>query len=227
MYIFGVFYAVAYDYSLSNRTALLIFIIQFFSRHKCNCIDIFNIKVVNLEFTKISYRNKMNDHLPERIKSERLMDENELQLQSVSSDKMEDPKTSLEDKMIREKNRKTLTLANIEKEKTRCLLRGLREELEQVLASNKLLPEPLQFSDDYFQLDERIHNSIIKEEQSKMEKLELTLAFDYEKSLIGLKKVKNYFVANILTNNFEVKAILYGISANGVFYILLFSIPMF
>jgi len=169
----------------------------------------------------------MNDHLPERIKSERLMDENELQLQSVSSDKMEDPKTSLEDKMIREKNRKTLTLANIEKEKTRCLLRGLREELEQVLASNKLLPEPLQFSDDYFQLDERIHNSIIKEEQSKMEKLELTLAFDYEKSLIGLKKVKNYFVANILTNNFEVKAILYGISANGVFYILLFSIPMF
>jgi len=169
----------------------------------------------------------MNDHHPELIKSQRLMDENELQLQSVSSDKMEDPKTCLEDKMIREKNRKTLTLANIEKEKTRCLLKRLREELEQVLASNKLLPEPLQFSDDYFQLDERIHSSIIEEERSKMDKLKLTLAFDYEKSLIGFQKVENYFVANILTNNFEVKAILYGISVNGFFYILLFSIPIF
>jgi len=159
----------------------------------------------------------MNDHLPELIKNERMVDENALQLQSVSSDKMEDPKICLEDKMVREKTRKTLTLANIEKQKTRCLLRGLREELEQVLASNKLLPESLQFSDDYFQLDERIHNSIIKEERSKMDKLKLQLAFEYEKSLIGLQKVKNYFVANILTNNFEVKSILYGISVYGFF----------
>lgn len=153
----------------------------------------------------------MNDHLPELIKSERLMDENALQLQSLSSDKMEDSKICLEDKMIQEKTRKILTLANIEKEKTRCLLRGLREELEQVLASNMLLPEPLQLSDDYFQLDERIHDSIIKEERSKMDKLKLKLAFEYEKSLLGLQNVKNYFVANILTNKFEVKAILYGI----------------
>lgn len=169
----------------------------------------------------------MNDHLPELIKSERLMDENTLQLQSISTDQMEAPKICLEDKMVREKTRKTLTLANIEKEKTRCLLRGLREELEHVLASNKLLPEPLQFPDDYFQLDERINNSIIKEERSKMDELKIKLAFDYEKSLLHLQTVKNYFVANILTNEFEVKSILYGISVYGCFYILLLFLPLF
>jgi len=169
------------------------------------------VRAVKLELSKIPHLNKMNDHLPELIKNERWMDENALQLQSVSSDQMEDPKLCLEDKMVREKTRKTLTLANIEKEKTRCSLRRLRGELEQVLASNKLLPEPLQFPDDYFQLDERINNSIIKEEQSKMDELKLKLAFDYEKSLLGLQKVKNYFVDNIVTNKFEVKAISYGI----------------
>lgn len=169
----------------------------------------------------------MNDHVPELIKNERWVDENVLQLQSISSDKMEDPKLCLEDKMVREKTRKTLMLANIEKEKTRCLLRRLREELEQVLARNKLLPEPLQFPDDYFQFDERIISSIIKEEQLKMDELKLRLAFDYEKSLLGLQNVKNYFVANIITNTFEVKSILYEISVISFFYILLLFIPIF
>lgn len=121
-------------------------------------------------------------------------------------------KKCLEDKIIKQENtRKILTLANLEKEKTRCLLRELKEELKQVLASNKLLPEPVQFSDDYFQLDERINNSIIEEEQSKMNKLRLKLAFNYEKSLLARNNVKNYFVDNILTNKFKVKAILYDV----------------
>jgi len=175
-------------------------------------IFFYNIKVVNLEFNKIPYRNKMNDQLPEQTKSKSWIDENTLQLQSVPLEQIKDRKLCLKDKITREKNRKTLALANLIKEKTRCLLRGLREELKQVLASNKLLPEALQFPDDYFQLDERISSSIVKEEQSKMDELKLKLEFDYQKSLIGLQNVKNYFVANILTNKFEVKAVLYGIS---------------
>jgi len=165
----------------------------------------------------------MDDQLPELIKSKSLIDENTLQHQNVTSDQMKDPKLCLKNKIIREKTRKTLNLANIIKEKTRCLLRGLREELKQVLASNKSLPEPLQFPDDYFGvLDERINNSIIKEEQSKMDKLKLQLEFDYQKSLLGLQNVKNYFIANILTNKFEVKAVLYVISVYR-FFILYYT----
>lgn len=73
--------------------------------------------------------------------------------------------------------------------------------------SNKSLPEPLQFSHDYFQLDERINKSLIEEAQSEMDKLHLKLAFDYEKSLLGLKKLKTYFVDPVLTTKFKVKAI--------------------
>lgn len=73
--------------------------------------------------------------------------------------------------------------------------------------SNKSLPEPLQFSNDYFQLDERINKSLIEEAQSEMDKLHLKLAFDYEKSLLGLKKLKTYFVDPVLTTKFKVKAI--------------------
>ncbi|CAH1730872.1 unnamed protein product [Aphis gossypii] len=121
--------------------------------------------------------------------------------------------------MIKQENtRKILTLANLEKEKTRCLLRELKEELKQVLACNKLLPEPVQFSDDYFQLDERINNSIIEGEQSKMNKLRLKLAFNYEKSLLARNNVKNYFVDNILTNKFKVKAILTDIGVTTIYH---------
>lgn len=150
------------------------------------------------------YRKTNDNHISQIINTAKLKNE----LRNSSSDQIKD--LCLEDEMTEEQNRRTLTLANLEKEKTRCLLRNLKEELKQVLASNKLLPEPLQFSDDYFQSDERINNSIIEEEQSKMNKLRLKLAFNYEKSLLTLKNIKNYFVDNILTNKFAIKAILYG-----------------
>lgn len=86
-------------------------------------------------------------------------------------------------------------------------MQGLKEKFKQILISNKLLPEPLQFSHDFFQFDERINSSLIEEAQSEMDKLHMKLAFNYEKSLLGLKKVKNYFVDKILTAMFEVKAI--------------------
>lgn len=127
----------------------------------------------------------------------------------------------MEDRKVQKKNRKALNLVNTEKDRTRCLLNGLREELKQVLARNKLLPEPLQFPDEYFQLDERINNSMIEEERSKMNKLHLSLEFDYEKSSLGLQNVKSYFMDPILTNKFEIKAILYGF-----FYLLLLFIPI-
>jgi len=158
--------------------------------------------------------HKINDNLTSKaINSAKWKDELQNPLSNLEENlKKNKNKKCLEDKMIKQENtRKILTLANLEKEKTRCLLRELKEELKQVLASNKLLPEPVQFSDDYFQLDERINNSIIEEEQSKMNKLRLKLAFNYEKSLLARNNVKNYFVDNILTNKFKVKAILYDV----------------
>lgn len=115
----------------------------------------------------------------------------------------------MEEKKIHKKNLKALNLANKEKDKTICLLHSLRDRFKQVLNSNKSLPETLQLSDDYFQLDERINSSLIKEAQSEMDKLHLKLAFDYEKSSLGLKYLKNYFIDPIVTNKFAVKAILY------------------
>jgi len=115
----------------------------------------------------------------------------------------------LEENTIHKQNRKALDLANKEKDKTFCLLYELKDKFKQVLISNKSLPETLQLSDEYFQLDEQINRSLIKESQSEMNKLQLKLAFDYEKSLLGLKYLKNYFIDPILTNAFAVKAILY------------------
>lgn len=100
-------------------------------------------------------------------------------------------------------------MANREKDEISCLLYGLKEKFKQVSTNNKLLPEPMQLSQDYFQFDERISNTLIKEAQDEMDKLHLKLMFDYEKSSLGLKKIKNYFVDRVLTSTFEVKAILY------------------
>lgn len=115
----------------------------------------------------------------------------------------------MEERKIHKENLKALNLANKEKDKTSYLLYGLREKFKQVLISNKSLPETLRLSDDYFQLDERINSSLIKETQSEMDKLHLKLAFDYKKSSLGLKYLKKYFIDPIVTNKFAVKAILY------------------
>jgi len=168
------------------------------------------------------YHKENDGHISKPIKRGKRMDVNTAQLRNPLSDEIEDLKLSLRDKTIQDKIRKTLNLANSVKEQTRCFLRELREELKQVLARNKLLPKPLQFSDDYFQLDERINNSIMEEEQSKMDKLHLKLAFDYEKNLLGLKNIKNYMVDKIITDKFEVKAILYGLFLVYGFFLKIF-----
>lgn len=115
----------------------------------------------------------------------------------------------MEERKIHKENLKALNIANKEKDKTSCLLNELRDKFKQVIVSNKSLPETLQLSDDYFQLDERINSSLIKEAQSEMNILHLKLAFDYEKSSLGLKYLKNYFIDPILTNKFAVRAISY------------------
>lgn len=120
----------------------------------------------------------------------------------------EDLNLSLEERKINEEKRKALNLANAKKDKISCLLYELREKFKQVLISNKSLPEPLQLPHEYFQFDERINSSLIEEARTEMDKLHLKLSFDYEKSLLGLKKVKNYFVDPIITSEFEVKSIL-------------------
>uniref|UniRef100_A0A2S2P1G3 WD repeat-containing protein 52 n=2 Tax=Schizaphis graminum TaxID=13262 RepID=A0A2S2P1G3_SCHGA len=120
----------------------------------------------------------------------------------------EDLKLSLEERKIHKENLKALNLSNKEKDKTNCLLKELRDKFKQVIVCNKSLPEPLQLTDDYFQLDERINNSLIEEARSEMDKLHSRLAFDYEKSSLGLKYLKNYFTDPIITNTFAVKAIL-------------------
>lgn len=116
---------------------------------------------------------------------------------------------SLEERKIVKEKRKALYLASKEKEKLRCLLYCLREKFKLVLISNQALPKSIRFSHDYFQFDERINGSLIKEAQSEMDQLKLELAFDYEKSVLGLQKVKNYFIDEVITSEFEVKAILY------------------
>lgn len=84
----------------------------------------------------------------------------------------------------------------------------LKEKFKHVLINNKILPKPMQLSREYFQFDERINNLLIEEAQSEMDKLHLMYSFDYEKSSLGHKKVKNYFVDQILTPKFEIKGIL-------------------
>lgn len=85
----------------------------------------------------------------------------------------------------------------------------LKTRFKQVLTINKSLPKPMQFSHDYFHFDERINSSLIKEAQFEMDKLQLKYAFEYEKTLLGYKKVNDYFVKPVITKKFEVKAIMY------------------
>lgn len=120
----------------------------------------------------------------------------------------EDLRLSLEARKIEKEKHKALKLANAEKDKINCLLYGLKEQFKNVLISNKTLPEPLQFSHEYFKFDQRINNYMIEEAQFEMDKLHSMYSFDYEKNLLGLKKVKNFFVDRILTPTFEVRGIL-------------------
>lgn len=120
----------------------------------------------------------------------------------------EDLQISLEEKKIMKEKRKALDLANKEKDKVRNVLDCLRTRFKQVLDSNRSLPEPLRFANDYFRLDERIDNALAEKARSEMDALKSKFEFDYEKSALGLKKVKNYFVDQIITADFEVKAIL-------------------
>lgn len=115
----------------------------------------------------------------------------------------------MEEKKLNKEKHKALNLANREKDKVSCLLYELKEKFQQVLINNKLLPESLQFSHDYFQLNEQINSLLIEEAQYDMDKLQLKFEFEYEKSALGLKKMKTYFVNKIITNSFEVKGILY------------------
>lgn len=123
----------------------------------------------------------------------------------------------MEEKKINKEKFKALNLANKEKDKIGCLLQGLKENFQQILISNTSLPEALRLPHDYFQFDEQIRSSLLEEAQSEMKKLQMMLAFDYEKSKLGFKKVKNAFVDKIITTNFEVKGILYVL-----FYLILF-----
>lgn len=121
----------------------------------------------------------------------------------------EDLKYSLEEIKINKEKRKALYLALKEKDKINCLLFGLKKRFNQILVDNQLLPESIRFPNNYFQLDERINSSLIEKAQLKMDELKFKLAYKYKKSEIGLKKVKNFFVDNVITTEFEVKAILY------------------
>lgn len=115
----------------------------------------------------------------------------------------------MEERKIKRKNLKASIAANKEKNRIYCLLYGLRERFKQVLVINQSLPESVRFPYDYFHFDDRIINSLEDEARSEMDELKLKLSFDYEKSLLGLQKVKRYFVEPVITDKFEVKAVLY------------------
>lgn len=102
-----------------------------------------------------------------------------------------------------------MNLDNLEKDKIRCLLNGLKKRFKQILIKNQSLPKQTRFPDEYFQFDERIIHQLNEEEESKMNQLHLKYAFIYEKSIVGLEKVKEYFVNNVQTPTFEVKSITY------------------
>lgn len=115
-------------------------------------------------------------------------------------------------------------LADKEKERVICLLYNLKDKFKKVLDNNKALPKPLQFDQDYFRFHERIDNSLITEAHAEMDKLHAKLEFEYEKSLLGLKKVKNYFVEPVYTDKFEVRAILY---VQFSIYLVVFSFKLY
>ncbi|VVC33540.1 WD40/YVTN repeat-like-containing domain,WD40 repeat,WD40-repeat-containing domain [Cinara cedri] len=130
----------------------------------------------------------------------------------------ENLKLSLEEIKINKERHKKLHLANKEKERIVCLLNRLKEKFKKVLDSNKALPKRLQFPQDYFQFHDQIDNSLITEAQTEMDKLQAELEFDYEKSLLGLTKVKNYFVDPVITAKFEVRAVLQDVRVKTIYH---------
>lgn len=115
----------------------------------------------------------------------------------------------MEERKIKKESRRISNLAKIEKEKIRCKLNALKKRFEKVLISNQSLPEEMKIPYDEFTIDERFNSSNIDESQSQMNKAHLKYLFDYEKSLLGLKKVERYFVDKIITDTFEIKAVTY------------------
>lgn len=115
----------------------------------------------------------------------------------------------MEEKKIKKNEQKSLSLDNLEKDKIRCLLNGLKKRFKQILIQNQSLPKQTRFPDEYFQFDERINRQLNEEEESKMKQLHLKYSFVYEKNVVGLKKLKEYFVNNVRTPKFEIKSVTY------------------
>lgn len=108
--------------------------------------------------------------------------------------------------MAKEK-RKVLDIARKRKEKVRCLLFNEKEKFKQIIANSKLLPGPLLFPRDYFQLNEVFSVSHVKEARSEAKNVRLRLAFNHEKSLLGLQKV-NYFLVRCIKPKLRIEGFM-------------------
>ncbi|XP_050423055.1 cilia- and flagella-associated protein 44 [Adelges cooleyi] len=128
----------------------------------------------------------------------------------------EDLILSLEERKINKEKWKAMNLANKEKNKIRDTLNLLKTRFKNVLTNNKSLPEPLQLPRTYFELDERITSSLIAEAEVEMNVLRSKLAYDHEKSELALRKVKNYFVADVVTSSFSVHGISKDITVESI-----------
>lgn len=115
----------------------------------------------------------------------------------------------MEERKIKKESRKLSNLAKIEKEKIRCKLNVLKKRFENVLISNQSLPEEIRIPDYDFVIDKRFNSSQTGIAHSLMYKTHLKYLFDYEKSLLGLKKVEQYFVDKIRMTTFKIKAVTY------------------
>nr|XP_018898031.1 PREDICTED: uncharacterized protein LOC109031139 [Bemisia tabaci] len=109
-------------------------------------------------------------------------------------DEYEDLIYSLEERKQNLKQDKILEAINKRKADTRKTLANLKLQYEDLLKRNSKLSDSHQLPRPVLELDERITNYIQLKIQNEMNLLNEKMAYDIERSQLGLKKVRDYFI---------------------------------
>lgn len=113
----------------------------------------------------------------------------------------------MEEVLKKAENDRILSLATEKKDKTLAILNNLSEEFRGILDRNKKLLKSQQLKDEDFELDPRITEDLDNQLKAEMDLVHEKMAFQVEKSRLGLQKLMDHFIKPITCLPFSVSRI--------------------
>ncbi|NWZ32929.1 CFA44 protein, partial [Asarcornis scutulata] len=130
-----------------------------------------------------------------------------LEMEKAAED-IEDPNAyNIEEVKQKEEYERIRKEAEDKKSKKREELTALREEFLLLLQKNQELPKHMQLHRDQYEMDHRIIEDLNRQTAQKIQLVEKELAWEHEKNLIGLQKLRNWFRSSLEFDTVVVHAI--------------------